>query len=747
MSVTCTVLKSQRQYDVFKVIVIQHDCTSDDQDARYVPTGTISTPQPGPNNPKPKPKPKPPKPTPRARSSLMSQGPKQPSKDIIKIPPQPAEKLPKELPEIQLLVDEARKLINNSEKNNSTKLIFTSVDFTAGLLDKKGGRLQLRYHGVTLDVPPGALEDVEMVYIYVQRSLEFSPIGEEGFASPLVHCGLSGLKFKTPVVLTFPVHLEDPSAWELKGIQQDSSGTPWKEISSESCQDSLVVFKERLCTMVVDHFTLFGVSARPKELRGASGGSDESHGWLPLRVGVFLPSDKTTMSGHLQLRVRIWDASQETRVKEDERHSKVIDTTCRLHLRTSEGYGSRQPDLDVSVDIQGLNDSWTSDPKEKIIPYEIFHLDPPVDESVTFNLRLQSQDSEGGLHPLLCDFVIRQRAHFNRATIVRAVVDIHDGGLRIETAHDSPNPMSTSGFHLLRDYLERERRWKLLADSSFGKTQGCTLDRWSCPSTAVLNAIFSRSVAQNPKATLGELYSKLSECGLPGAAEIVRREMKEWNLGVTGSEITQARGSQSRKSPEPKFPVQCSGEDSSLPRPICNAQQESLYEVLMPKKERERIAQARPSPTGNRVSRRGPEENDEEESRIHTLRSTNPPARAQPERIDQARPSPTGNRASCREPEENDEEESRIHTLRSTNPPARARAQPERIAQARPSSTGNRASRREPEENDEEIFAYADCLIKDQSGQLEENIFSIYQNAQVIPPSSSSSQLPRGYVQ
>ncbi|XP_022092838.1 uncharacterized protein LOC110980454 isoform X2 [Acanthaster planci] len=556
--------------------------TSNDEDARYsTTTASLSKYIPATSKTQ-----KPPKPAPR--TSLKS----------ITLRTSQDNCLPRsrELPEIQVLLDEAWEKLTTSDSHNSSTVAVTNADFTARLLDSNGGRLQLQYHGVTLDIPPGALEARRMVYIHVQRSLELSPTGIDGFASPLVHCGTSGLKFKKPVMLTFPVHLEDSSAWEVRGVRtKDSLDAPWEDIS-ESPHESLVTVKDQMCTMVVDHFTGFGLVVQPKPLRGASGESGTTQGieCLPLRVGVFLPSNRLTRSGHLQLRVRIWDRSQETtqQVEEAEADSKVIDRKCTLFLRTtSEGPGRRQRGLDVVVQIRGLNfELWEPDPMDQTIPYENFQPDPEgrVDVSVTFNLKLHSLGGEGGIHPLQCDFCIGQRAHRNLFQTIRAVVDIFNGEMRSETQINRfPNPMSTSGFQELCNYLEVERRWKLLADLFFGQSEGRTFEKWPFPSAVLLNVIFSRS------ATLEHLHDMLLECRLLGAANIVQDEMASPE-GLGGHlEAIHIRGRPSR--PQLSNPVQCS-DDDRLHR---FGQDENFYEEVMTSNGRRPVATESEWPPGS----------------------------------------------------------------------------------------------------------------------------------------------------
>ena len=233
-----------------------------------------------------------------------------------KPPVPPSQELPvpssQELPEIEEHLAEFRKLlklfINNRDGDINT-IAACSLNFTARVLDSRGGSLLLKSHGVTLYIPPNALDTEQVIYVYVQRTLQPSPDDKsDGFVTPVVHCGTSGLKFNLPVILTFPVNVKDSSQWELNGVGQDSSTEPWTDISDCSRSDS-VLFHDGLCTVTVDHFTGFAVVGRPSERRGASGTALQ-----PLRVGVFNPQKGAIdpRSGCLQLRVRIWDESPQT---------------------------------------------------------------------------------------------------------------------------------------------------------------------------------------------------------------------------------------------------------------------------------------------------------------------------------------------------------------------------------------------------------------------------------------------------
>ena len=214
----------------------------------------------------------------------------------------------KELPEIEEhLVEFRKQLKQQGGCRDVTSMVVSNLNFAGRMMDKKGGCLQLKSHGVVLYIPPDALGDgPQEIYIYVQQNLTSSShTVKNGFVSPIVHCGTSGLKFNLPVILTFPVQ-SSSSPSKLMGVRQDSSTQPWADISD--CSSEVVLFHDGLCTVISDHFTGFGAVEQFDE-RPVNGPHS-----VKLRVGVFIAQHGPLhpVNGCLQLRVRIWDESPET---------------------------------------------------------------------------------------------------------------------------------------------------------------------------------------------------------------------------------------------------------------------------------------------------------------------------------------------------------------------------------------------------------------------------------------------------
>ncbi|XP_071803965.1 uncharacterized protein [Asterias amurensis] len=326
----------------------------------------------------------------------------------------------KEIPEIEEHLVEFRKQLKQQEGcRDITSMVVSNLNFKGRMMDKKGGCLQLKSHGVVLYIPPDALGDEpQEIYIYVQQNLKSSHhTVKNGFVSPIVHCGTSGLKFNLPVILTFPVQSKSSSP-KLMGVRQDSSTQPW--VDSSDCSSEVVLFHDGLCTVISDHFTGFGAVEQYDEEHPVTGPHS-----VKLRVGVFIAQHETIdpVNGCMQLRVRIWDESPETceYIKQAEENSTAMDTQRRLFLNTKE-----DPNNHVFVEIKSLNEQWKTSNKTQVLPLQSFQMDTRVDESRTFNLKPVPRNyaSNDNRRQLECDVSVSQRSHQMSAVVIRAVHEI-----------------------------------------------------------------------------------------------------------------------------------------------------------------------------------------------------------------------------------------------------------------------------------------------------------------------------------
>ncbi len=518
----------------------------------------------------------------------------------------------KELPEIEEELKSFRALLKEQKDVDITKVVIGNVNFTGRMVDSRGGRLKLKSHGVNLYIPPGALGDEpQEIFIYVQQNLNTCHHTlEDGFVSPIVHCGTSGLKFNLPVILTFPVHVKDSSRWELTGVRQDSSTEPWADISDCS-KDTTVLVNDNLFTVVVDHFTGYGAVGRPSKSPASC--------LLPLRIKVYNSQQNAIdpVDGCAELRVYICDESPETcrLIKKREQNSKLLLDKPRgffLHINERD---TNNADIDVTFQLECLNKLWKTSFKKQIFSLERCEVGCRVVESCNLNLKIRPQDvAAGSEHRLLeCQIGICQTSYedFGVTVCVDDTIGVRRGAK--STGHSSMSigirlndfdPMSLGRYRKLSEELDSERRWKLLVKPCFiGPEAEQDFDKYVHPSVVVLGIILSRGlITESSRMTLVRLRSILNECKLVRAAQIVHDDIRDLErYSVKDIEETIV------------YPIQCTdGLHSQSDEAKLHRSTSVERNCLQGQND------ARPS---KHLQNRIPEENDEYPDQIHTLQS------------------------------------------------------------------------------------------------------------------------------
>ena len=194
--------------------------------------------------------------------------------------------------------------------------------------------------------------------------------------------------------------------------------------------------------------------------------------------------------------------------------------------------------------------------------------------------------------------------------------------MRLERA-DVLNPMSTSRYHELCMYLDRERRWKLLT-RFIGDASRLDFDKYHCSSSVLLGVIFSQVHAgETPLMTLERLQKMLGECNLAKAAEIVHEDIQQmrrnhsWSGSRTNDMLTFSLHA----------PTQCTdgehsySDEAKLHRtpPMSVQEPDNVYEeIAIPRVSNDSVGGA---DAWTHLPDRQPEENDEAPDQIHTLQS------------------------------------------------------------------------------------------------------------------------------
>ncbi|XP_033640563.1 uncharacterized protein LOC117300829 isoform X2 [Asterias rubens] len=545
------------------------------------------------------------------------------------VPPVPAKpplsslppKKNKELPEIKKELKLFRKLLNQQKDVDITKIEISNVNFTGRIVDSRGGRLQLKSHGVVLYIPPGALGDEpQEIFVYVQQNLTSS--SQNGFVTPIVHCGTSGLKFNIPVILSFPVHVKDSSQWKLSGVRQDSSTEPWADIPD--CSSDTILVNDNLCTVVVDHFTGFGLVGCPNVPQPSL---------IPIRIKVYNSQTNgiDPVHGCVKLQVYFCDESTETceSIKEREKDSKLLLDKSRGFFLHVSNRGPNNANLDVTFELECLNQLWKTSFKKQVFSLARCDVDQ-FEESCTLNLKVRPQEAAMGAdyRPLECEIGICQSSYEEFGVTVRVVDEI---GVRSERESmdyhgmsilrlNEFDPMSLGRCRKLSHKLDSERRWRLLVKPCFiGQEAERDFDKHLHPSSAVLGIVFLQGLRRRESSmmTLVRLESMLNECKLFRAAQLVHddiEELKEKCSGKDNGEVfvhsIQCSDDVHSDSDEAKLHVQ---------RPIRNPvkDDDDVYELISSDFQGGNNDER----ASNHLQNRIPEENDENPNQIRTLQS------------------------------------------------------------------------------------------------------------------------------
>ncbi|XP_071962607.1 netrin receptor UNC5B-b-like [Antedon mediterranea] len=133
--------------------------------------------------------------------------------------------------------------------------------FRAGIFDKRGGSLTFEEAGITLLIPPGAIQQPtpQLIYIYLHNGNQNSlGITSNMMAtSPVVFCGPSGMKFNERVLLSYQ-HCANIINNNVELITLRTETEPdqipnFYNLSDDN--DSLTLVKGNTVTLMLPHFT------------------------------------------------------------------------------------------------------------------------------------------------------------------------------------------------------------------------------------------------------------------------------------------------------------------------------------------------------------------------------------------------------------------------------------------------------------------------------------------------------------
>ncbi|XP_033105389.1 UNC5C-like protein isoform X2 [Anneissia japonica] len=138
---------------------------------------------------------------------------------------------------------------------------FSLPYFRAGIFDKHGGELHFKEAGVSLLIPPGAIQQTtpQLIYIYLHNDRNDSLLINSNMmaTSPVVFCGPSGMKFNERVVLSYQ-HCANIKNNNMKLITLRTETEPDQPPSFHNItddNDSMTLIKGNTVTLLLPHFT------------------------------------------------------------------------------------------------------------------------------------------------------------------------------------------------------------------------------------------------------------------------------------------------------------------------------------------------------------------------------------------------------------------------------------------------------------------------------------------------------------
>ncbi|XP_077998854.1 uncharacterized protein LOC144451822 [Glandiceps talaboti] len=211
--------------------------------------------------------------------------------------------------------------------------------------DHTGGKLEITDYGVSLIVPPNAISEGQSQDISVSVSWNKADkptlCDGEALVSPVVCCEPNGLKFNSPVTLSFQHCLnfkdKDTDKISLQSSQSKiGEGNEWiKKGVLETGGPTCIVSKDR-CVIFTDHFTKYGLSAQMGEE-------------MTKRIKVAIYA--TPLTGTIcDETLRVYainataDAEQEMKAEEKDMGGILADAVKSYHLKEN-----ISNDLDVSI--------------------------------------------------------------------------------------------------------------------------------------------------------------------------------------------------------------------------------------------------------------------------------------------------------------------------------------------------------------------------------------------------------------
>lgn len=369
-----------------------------------------------------------------------------------------------------------------------------------------GGHLKIS--GVDLVIPPNALEEDRLISLGVIWDEKFTPplSQKQSMLSPVILCQPNGLKFKTPVRLTFPhAAFKVTSDWIPKILKREGAlneNRDWIPITLADYEERNV--NDRHISLKLNHFTLYTCIGESKPGKMAA-----KH----VQIVAF--------AGNMQrasfFKPRIYCLNKyEDEIKEVEKILGKIDPSSKISETT--GLFIHDNGQDVLVEMAKLADDWNlAGDRTEVLPFEqVWHALHP---HCTFIMK----PKKSTVSEIYCEIHAYQNGADNQAAKLKIAEQMSLPQSPLSSTGGDPHDNLIKELIILLDpQSEVNSDWRNLAEKM---DCGLTRIRWLGTQSSPTQVLLEKWLEDGK--TFKELENVMKEIHREDAAEEIRKLLKE----------------------------------------------------------------------------------------------------------------------------------------------------------------------------------------------------------------------------
>lgn len=230
------------------------------------------------------------------------------------------------------------------------------VVFMSRRIDHTGGQLVLDKMGISLYIPPCALEKPEIIFLALNWDLGDFPRLEisQSIISPVVHVGPHGMKLKRPATLSFRHCAFDPK--EVKVYASEThlmEHKVWRETDHGDSDVKTHTILDTECQVYISHFTLYTCITEGSKLKK----------WLQLVAF----GGEMRVGGHYEIRVYVVNntpCALQFAIESERRHGFKL-------LKCPQEYLFNGDESDMNLQVESVSEGWSMsiNDRQETIPF------------------------------------------------------------------------------------------------------------------------------------------------------------------------------------------------------------------------------------------------------------------------------------------------------------------------------------------------------------------------------------------